>query len=487
MIHAYGIQSDMAKALELFNEMRSVGIKPNASTLVSIVSSGCNDLMSALKHGASVQSYGIKVGFHSDLRFLNAVMSVYVRLGSINDARVLFHSIEERSIVTWTVMMGGYVKSGDFNEVFNLLRTMLREGAELDSVALLGVISACVMLGRLFAVCMVYSLLIKCGFDRVQTVTASLVNAYAKCNDTTSARRIFDSVPEKDISLWTSMISGYVHVGCTIEALALSENLLATSIKPSKATIATMLSACNDFGSLSLGEKVEEYAKASNLILDLQLCTSLIQMYCKCGSIERAKEIFERVPGKDLTLWSTMINGYACHGMGEEALALFNEMQRENNNNIKPDAIVFTDVLLACSHCGMIDEGLKCFYSMKRDYGIEPTAVHYCCIVDLLGRAGDIDAAMRVVHEVPFEAQKQVLYCLLSVFRGHHENKIPELVSKELLDFKCRSSEDCVLMANVCASLGKWKEASELRRLVDKRGLFKKPGWSRIEARDCYK
>ncbi|KAJ0975055.1 hypothetical protein J5N97_017020 [Dioscorea zingiberensis] len=279
---------DMAKALELFNEMRSLGIKPNASTLVSIVSSGCNDLMSALKHELpQIQSYGIKVGFHSDLR------------------------------------------------------TMLREGAELDSVALLGVISACVMLGRLFAVCMVYSLLIKCGFDRVQTVTASLVNAYAKCNDAASARRIFDSVPEKDISLWTSMISGYVHVGCTIEALALSENLLATSIKPSKATIATMLSACNDFGSLILGEKVEEYAKASNLILDLQLCTSLIQMYCKCGSIERAKEIFERVPGKDLTLWSTMINGYACHGMGEEALALFNEMQRENNNNIKPDAICF--------------------------------------------------------------------------------------------------------------------------------------------------
>ncbi|KAM0936911.1 putative tetratricopeptide-like helical domain superfamily [Dioscorea sansibarensis] len=485
MIHAYSVLSDMPKALELFNEMRSVGTKPSASTLVSIVSTQASKQCTS-----SVHSFGIKVGFGSDLRFLNAVMSAYVRLGLIENARILFDSIEERSTVTWTVMMGGYVKAGDFNRVFNLFKTMLREGIELDSVAFLGVISACVLLGKLFAVCMVHSLLIKkCGFDTGQTIiAASLVNAYAKSNDTTSARRVFDLVPKKDVSLWTSMISGYVHVGCTGEALALSENLLATSVKPNKATISTILSACTDFGSLSIGEKVEEYAKANNLILDLQVCTSLIQMYCKCGSIERAKGIFERVPCKDLTLWSTMINGYACHGMGQEALSLFNEMQRENSSNIKPDAIVFTSVLLACDHCGMVDEGLKFFNSMRRDYGIEPCVEHYCCIVNLLGKNGDVDAAIEVVHEVPLEAQNQVWHCLLSVFRDHHENRLAEVVSIRVLDSKCKfSSEDCVLMANVCASLGKWKEASELRRLVDRRGLYKEPGWSRIESSDCYK
>ncbi|XP_039146391.1 LOW QUALITY PROTEIN: pentatricopeptide repeat-containing protein At3g16610-like [Dioscorea cayenensis subsp. rotundata] len=485
MIHAYSVLSDMPKALGLFNEMRSVGIRPSASTLVSIVS------MLALKQcTSSVHSYGIKVGFGSDLRFLNAVMSAYVRLGLFKNARLLFESIEERSIVTWTVMMGGYVKAGDFNQVFNLFKTMLREAIELDSVAFLGVISACVLLGNLFAVCMVHSLLIKkCGFDGGQTIIASsLVNAYAKSNDTISARRVFDSVPRKDVSLWTSMISGYVHVGCSGEALALSENLLTSSIKPNKATISTILSACTDFGSLSIGEKVEEYAKANNLILDLQVCTSLIQMYCKCGNIERAKEIFERVPCKDLALWSTMINGYACHGMGQEALSLFNKMQTENNGNIKPDAIIFTSVLLACDYCSMVNEGLKFFYSMRRDYGIEPSVEHYCCIVQLLGKNGDIDAAIEVVHEVPIEAQNQVWHCLLSVFRDHHENKLAEFASKGILDSKCKySSEDYVLMANICASLGKWKEASELRGLVDKRRLFKEPGWSRIESRDCFK
>ena len=478
MISAYTQHFNIMKSFELFNEMQKIGINPNSNTLVSLVS-GCSTSALALRYGLLIHCYGIKVGFHSELRLLNSIMGMYVRFCMVDAASSLFDLMEERSMVTWTTIMGGYLRNGDCLKVFDLFYRMRRDKVELDSIVFINLISSCALLGSLRLAFCVHALLVKSAFDCEAKVAASLVNLYAKCGDLFFARKVFDSASEKDVSLWTSLIGGYVQGGNSKEAWDIFQRLLSSPVKPNEVTIVTILSACTEFGSLTVGERVEEYAKDNGLLSDLRVQTSLIHMYCKCGCIEQAKKIFDGVRAKDLAMWSAMMNGYACHGRGKEALALFKDMETEED--IKPDAIVFTGVLSACSHAGLVEEGLKFFETMQRDYRIEPSVEHYSCVVDLLGRAGHFDLALNLVRNLPVEARKQAWIPLLSAGRSHQNVQFGELVSDDVFKLNGEETGNYVLMANMHSCLGNWKEAARYRRSMEKKGLIKETGWSRID------
>ncbi|XP_072985017.1 pentatricopeptide repeat-containing protein DOT4, chloroplastic-like [Typha latifolia] len=477
MISAYSKDAQTDKSMGLFNEMRGSGVQPSCSTYISLIS-GCMGSVSALRHGLSVYSCGIKVGVDSYLQFRNSVLSMFVRYGLIVDACLLFNCMEGKSVVTWTAMACGYLRIGDYMKVFDLFNRMRRGGNRLDSIALVNVILAGVQSGSLWTARGLHAFVIQSGFGHEGDIVTSLVNLYAKCADIISARKVFDSVSEKNVFLWTSLISGYVNGGHSREALELFQNLLNSTVRPNEATISVILSACADIGSVAIGEKVEEYIVANRLELDLRVQTGLIRMYCKCGILQRARKIFDGIPAKDLTVWSTMISGYACHGEGTEALSFFQEMQKEA---IKPDAIVFTNILSACSHSGLVDEGLKWFRSMQTDYGIDPTIEHYMCIVDLLSKAGQINIASKFICQMPIKLQNQVWAPLLNACTAHHNSQLGELISKQLLKQEILEAEQYVLMSNVYTCIGKWEEATAFRSSLNKRRLIKEPGWSRIE------
>lgn len=481
MISAYSKHFQIDESLRLFKEMRFLDFEPNSSTFVSIVS-GCCGSSWVLRKGVSVQCCTIKLGLDSDLLLSNSIMSMYVRFDLVTRARALFDLMDEKSNVSWTTIIGGYVKLHDFGEAFNLLDQMRHRQIGLDSITFVNLIYGCAEVGTLSLGSSLHTLILKYGCDHKDIIANSLVSMYVKCGDPVAARRTFDSMRQKSVMLWTSMIGGYVRCGLEKEALTLFQSLLKTTVKPNEVTIATALSACADSGSLSMGEKIEEYANFNGFQSDLRVQTSLIHMYCKCGCIEKAREIFDRVSDKDLAVWSSMINGYAMHGKGEEALSLFEKMRREEQ--IKPDAIVFTGVLLACSHSGLVEDGLKYFVSMQRDFNIEPSTEHYSCLVDLLGRAGYLSLALKTIQEMPIKAQIRASVPLLSACRTHHRIQLGEFVAKRLFSMEPRSAGNYILMANIYASAGMWMEAAEMRGLIDNRGLVKEPGWSMLEADD---
>ncbi|XP_020575852.1 pentatricopeptide repeat-containing protein At1g33350-like [Phalaenopsis equestris] len=301
---------------------------------------------------------------------------------------------------------------------------------------------------------------------------------FAKCGDIISARKFFDPLIEKDVLPWTSIISGYVQAGLPRTALDLFENMLNANVLPNKITIITILSACASIGSLSAAEKIIAHMDARWIKSDLKIQTSLIHMYCSCGSLERAEEIFNTLSHKDLTAWSSMINCYAFNGKGEQALALFKEMLKDRN--IEPDAVVFTDVLSACSHSGLVEVGLNFFTSMQQEYGMEPSKEHYSCVVDLLSRAGHFDSSLEFIRRVPMELRSHLWSPFLSALRTiggvHQENILPKKPEVEN-----EGTGNQLLLAGICASLGKWKEARDFRILIDKRGSTKEAGLSRTE------
>ncbi|KAF8400165.1 hypothetical protein HHK36_013461 [Tetracentron sinense] len=478
MISAYSNDFRMEESFGLLKQMRVLHLEPSSSTFVSILS-GCSGSTWALHQGLSMHCYGIKLGFDSDLLLSNSIMSMYARSNQIHDAHSLFYSMAEKSTVSWTTIIGGYVNIGRVSVAFDIFNQMRQDQVTLDSIVFLNLISGCAQLGRLLIASLVHALVMKSGCDHEDPILNSFINLYAKCGDIISARRIFNLVHEKSVFLWTSMISGYVHCGYPSEALELFNKLLVTTTRPNGVTIATVLSACADLGSLSIGGEVEQYIILNGFESDLHIQTSLINMYCKCGSMEKAKEIFDRVSNRDLAAWSSMINGYAIYGMGEEALSLFEKMLYEEG--IKPDAVVYTGVLLACSHSGLVEVGLKYFQSMKRDFGIEPSIEHYSLLADLLGRAGYLNLAVKAVQAMPVQAQAQAWAPLLSACRTHQNIQLGELVAKRLFDLEPQSTNNYILMANMYTSVGKWKEAAALRRLMNDRALVKEPGWSQID------
>ncbi|KAK8930867.1 Pentatricopeptide repeat-containing protein [Platanthera zijinensis] len=478
IISAYSKELHTREAFCLFNQMRSVYALPTSSTFVSLLS-GCSKSTSALQLGLSVHCHGIKIGFDSHSRLSNSIMHMYVRFNLMDDALTLLNSSKNRSSVAYTTVIAGYAKLGDCSNAFNLFNQMRLKQTVLDSIVFINLASSCTLLANSLLSSSVLSLLIRTGLNRGPDVSASVVNMYAKCGDITSARKVFDSAMDKNILLWTSMIGGYVRVGLPGASLDLLKDMVGAGLPPNRVTILTALSACASIGSLSISEQIVNHINSLELSSDLQIQTSMIHMYCKCGSLKKAEEIFNAVPRKDLTALSSMINCYASHGKGEAALALFKEMT--NDKGIKPDAVVFTDTLSACSHGGFVEEGLECFRRMREEFGIEASKEHYSCMVDLLSRAGDFDSALGFIHRAPIKLRSRLWTPFLSGLRDHNSLRHANIVSNKFLEVGSESAENHVLLAILSASEGKWKEAGNFRILMDKRGLNKEGGWSRIE------
>jgi pentatricopeptide repeat protein len=148
---------------------------------------------------------------------------------------------------------------------------------------------------------------------------------------------------------------------------------------------------------------------------------------------------------------------------------------------IKPDSVIYTSVLSACNHSGLVEQGLKLFENMKNDHKIEPSVEHYSCLVDLLGRAGHLHKALKTIEKMPIRKQASGWAPLLSACKTHHNIELGELAAKKLLDLNPESTGNYVLVSNFYASIGKVKEAAIARKLINDQRFTKEPGWSRIE------
>ncbi|KAJ0035000.1 hypothetical protein Pint_25639 [Pistacia integerrima] len=289
-------------------------------------------------------------------------MKMYVKCGRLDEARLVFNGMGESSIISWAIIIGGFVNVVKVGEAFGVFNQMRRTSLKPNLIVFLKLISGCSQEGNLLLASLVHSLVLKCGSKDEDPIDNLLVSMYIRCGDLESSQRVFDMVQEKNVFLWTSMIGGYAQLAYPTEALNLFKRLLKTFVRPNEATMAIILSACADLGSRAMGEEIEEYILVNGLESSRQVLTSLIHMFSKCGSIKKAKEVFKRVSDKDLAVWGALINGYAIHGMGDEAFSLFHKMQQVEG--IKPNDVVYTSLLSVCSHSGLVEDGLRYFRSM---------------------------------------------------------------------------------------------------------------------------
>ncbi|XP_009104399.1 pentatricopeptide repeat-containing protein At3g62890 [Brassica rapa] len=307
----------------------------------------------------------------------------------------------------------------------------------------------------------------------------SVVNGYAKAGLLDVARKLFDEMPERNVISWSCLINGYVTCGRNREALGLFREMQLSKIRPNEFTLSAVLSACGRLGALEEGRWVHAYVDKYNVEIDVVLGTSLIDMYAKCGSLERAKLVFVSLGcKKDVKAYSAMMCCLAMHGLTEECFQLFSEM---TSNNINPNSVTFVGVLGACVHGGLVDEGRSYFAMMVERFGITPSIQHYGCMVDLYGRAGLIEEAESFIASMPMEPDELIWGSLLSGSRMLGDAKTCEAALKRLIELDPMSSGAYVLLSNVYAKTGRWIEVKRIRQEMEVKGIKKVPGCSSVE------
>ncbi|KAI3820777.1 hypothetical protein L1987_08325 [Smallanthus sonchifolius] len=469
-------------------------------------------LYDLLKHGPSLKQ--IKQ-IHSQIlvrslggtnNLIGALIRSYSAHGKLEYARKVFSKYPTLPpTFLWNLLIQAYSKTAFTEQSLHLFKQMLLLAVP-DDYTFTFTITACSRQRTLLGYgqsC--HTMVIKLGFDSDVCVGNALVSMYVVYSKTVSARKVFDEMPQRDTITWTSLLKGCVMSGEILEAEQLfvkmpernevswavmvagyighkmyndaircfNDMLGDDNVKPNEAVLVSVLSAC-----AHLGKWIHFYIDKMRFPKSSNISTALIDMYAKCGKIDYAKQVFNRTEKRDLLTWTSMISGLSMHGLGEEALKVFDEMLAEG---IKPDNITLVGVLNACSHSGQVKEGVLIFNNMEHVWGISPKIEHFGCLIDLLSRAGKLEDAFKAVKTMQMEPDVVIWRALLSACRIHGNVGLAERVIEHV---KKTGGGGRLLLSNLHASFGQWDNVRRIRESKILKEDDSTPGCSYIEIDD---
>eukprot|EP01018_Ginkgo_biloba_P032595 Gb_24515 [translate_table: standard] len=479
MIGGYAQNQQGEQALKLFSAMQRAQLKCNQFTFASVISAVTS--LESLEQGKKVHACVIKTGYEFDVCVGSALLTMYVKCGTIEDGRQLFDEMPRRNVVAWTAMIAGYAQNRHSQEALQLFFRMQRAGLKSNQFTFSSVLSACSSLALLEQGKGLHAQVIRAGFESDVSVGSTLVTMYANSGVTEDARMVFDTMVAGNVVSWTAMIVGYAQTGHCDEACKLFIQMQRIGLKPNQFTFASVLSACATLTTLGQGKELHACIIKTGFKEEVSVGNAVVTMYAKCGSIEDAQDVFNELPNRDLVSWNAMIAGFAQHGNGAKALQLFEQMQQ---TGMKPDHITFIGVLSACSNVGLVDKGRHYFGSMTQEHGITPSLEHYTCMVDLLSRAGFLDEAEQLIDEMSFKPDALVWRTLLSACRIHGNMKLGERAAEYILELETQNAATYVLLSNLYGASERWDSVEKVRKMMRDRGVIKEPGRSWIEVQN---
>ncbi|XP_061346672.1 pentatricopeptide repeat-containing protein At1g74630 [Gastrolobium bilobum] len=393
-----------------------------------------------LRPGIQLHCQAFCHGFDTHIFVGTTLISMYAECGNSESARQVFEEMPEPNVVTWNAVVTACFRCGDLEGARDVFGRMPIRNLTSWNVMLAG---------------------------------------YAKAGELGLARRVFSEMPMKDDVSWSTMIVGFGHNGSFDEAFGFFRELLRQGIRPNEVSLTGVLSACAQAGAFEFGKILHGFIEKAGFLCILSVNNALIDTFSKCGNVAMARLVFENMlVGRSIVSWTSMIAGLAMHGHGEEAIQLFHEMEE---SGVRPDGITFISLLYACSHCGLVEQGRASFSKMKNLYGIEPAIEHYGCMVDLYGRAARLQEAYEFICRMPISPNAIIWRTLLGACSIHGNIELAELVKARLAEMDPNNSGDHVLLSNVYAIAGKWKDVASIRRTMIEQSMKKTPGWSMIE------
>ncbi|CAL9753130.1 unnamed protein product [Musa acuminata subsp. burmannicoides] len=439
----------------------------------------------------------------------NSMISMYSQSGRMDLAQDQFDEMTDRNIVTWNAIIAGYNQNNLNQEALEFFSRMLKEQSVVpDNFTLTSALSACAFLGLLRVGKQIHSRIVRTEMPCHGQVGNALISMYSKSGGVAIARRvleqtmasdlsvvsftallegyvklgylqpareIFDLMNYRDVVAWTAMIVGYVQNGFNSEAMDLFRLMVDNGPKPNHYTLAAILSVCSSLASLDHGKQIHCRAIRSTG-LSVSVSNALITMYARSGSIAGAKTVFDQIcQSKETVSWTSMIIALAQHGLGEEAIVLFEKMI---STGVRPDHITYVGVISACTHAGLVEKGRHYFQQMQTKYMIQPAQSHYSCMIDLFARAGLTQDAQEFIKTMPVEPDAIAWGSLLAACKVQKDADLAKVAAERLLAIDPVNSGAYSALANVYSACGRWDDAAKIWKLMKDKRVKKEQGFS---------
>ncbi|CAN8229334.1 unnamed protein product [Cochlearia groenlandica] len=474
MISGYLALEDGLSSLMMFKKMIRCGFRPDRFSTTSACS-----LVYSPKMGKEIHCHAVRSRIETgDVMVMTSILDMYSKYGELSYAERVFNCMIKKNVVAWNVMIGCYARNGRAVDAFLCFQKMTEHiGLQPDVITLINMLPACSILeGR-----KIHGYAMKRGFLPHIVFETALIDMYGECGKLKSAEVVFHRMSEKNLVSWNSIIAAYVQNGKTNLALEKFQELwCSSSLVPDSTTIATIIPAYAESLSLSEGRQIHGYiVKARNGSNSIVL-NSLIHMYAMCGDLEDARKCFDRVLGKDIVSWNSIIMAYAVHSFGRISVCLFNEMI---TSGVKPNKSTFASLLAACSISGLINQGWEYFDLMKREYGIDPGIEHYGYMLDLIGRTGNLSAAKRFIEDMPFVPTARIWGSLLNASRNYNDITVAEFAAEEIFKTEHDNTGCYVLMLNMYAEAGRWEDVNRIKLLMESKGVSRTLSRSTVETK----
>ncbi|KAJ7565562.1 hypothetical protein O6H91_02G065400 [Diphasiastrum complanatum] len=394
MISAYAKHGYSASALQLFEDMQQKGIEPNKITLVSILNACAS--AETLAMGKQIHSHILHKGFSSDVVLGTALINMYGKCGSLEEALKVFQELPDKNVVSWNTLITVYVQQDKAEEALAIYHDMGQKSVKADKVTFLSILNACTSPMALETGKAIEKHALDCGLEMDTAVATALFNMYCKCKSLEDAHRIFDKLCERNVISWSAIISAYAQDGQSRVALNLYKQMLQEGVKPDKVTFLSVLNACASPETLADGKEIHAAIVNVGLESDVVVGTALVNTYSKCGSLEDAQRVFDKMPDRNVVSWSAMIAAHAQFGKGETAIQFFEQMKQEG---YEPNRITWVSVLDACAASASLERA-KRFHEIVSDSGFESDVVVGTALVNLYAKCGSLDDAQLMFNRM---------------------------------------------------------------------------------------
>ncbi|CAI9113029.1 OLC1v1013553C1 [Oldenlandia corymbosa var. corymbosa] len=450
--------------------------EPDLMTITSVISA-C-EVLGDEKFGKALHGFAVKNYYGVDVSVGNTLIQMYSSVGNWEEAEKVFNGIELKDVISWTAMISGFESNGLPEKAVDTYKLMEMDGIVPDEITIASVLAACASLSLLDMGVKVHEHAKSTGLISYAIVANSLIDFYSKCKCIDKALEIFHEMPNKNVVSWTSIILGLKVNNRSFESL-FHFRQMKLSVNPNDVTLISVLGACARIGALMCGKEIHSYVLRSGLELDGFLPNAFLDMYVKCGRMVPAWNLFN-MQKQDGAAWNILLTGFAQRGQGAQAMELFGRM---SHLKVEPDEITFISLLCACSKSGMVTGGLHFFESMRDVYNIVPNLKHYACVVDLLGRSGQVDDALEFIQKMPIKPDAAIWGALLNSCRIHRCLDVGEIAARHLYELDEEFVEYYVLLCNFYSECGKWDDVASLQRMLREKGVTVDPGCSWVEVK----
>ncbi|CAN6297111.1 unnamed protein product [Urochloa humidicola] len=478
LLSAYLRMGWLEVAVNVLVWMHRSGVKLDAFTLGGILKA-CSELEDSEDVRTMLHGCVVKVGLDLDVFVGSAMVDMYAKNGGLEEAIKVFDCIPDRNVVIYNAMIAGFARLGNEPcpetriEAVRLYAKLLQRRIRPSKFTFKSVLEVCNLTNAVRCGRQIHAHVILSGFEDDEFIGNALINLYAKARLGDDCLRCFHKTPKREIFTWMSMITAFMNGEHPNKALDLFRELRYLEKEPDQFTMSSVMNACAALSVPITCEQIHCYAVKSGLDLFTLCGNSQIEMYRCTGDLKAANKSFEKISCLDTFSWSQMILSNAVHGHEREALLLFKKME---DCGVMINEFAFLAVLVACSHQGLVDEGLRHYERMVSDYGFVPDVKHITCMVDLLGHAGKVSDAEDFIMRSGLENDAVLWHALLRACRIHGDKDRGIKLGEKLMMLEPYAASSYVMLYNLYMDAGKISLAMRTRGQMRERGMTKEAG-----------